>query len=116
MNNALITNSSHSEGYTILTFSPDGRFAYTAGSDSMVRIWRTSEGADQEPPFSSDADQEVYALASWKDGWVSGSGDGFVRSYRAGDKAMTGSLTQATLPIRSLAVDPTGSRVAVASE
>ncbi|KAF7971209.1 hypothetical protein HWV62_21604 [Athelia sp. TMB] len=116
MNNALVTNSSHSEGYTTLTFSPDGRFAYTAGSDSMVRIWRTSEGADQEPPFSSDADQEVYALASWKDGWVSGSGDGFVRSYRAGDKAMTGSLTQATLPIRSLAVDPTGCRVAVASD
>lgn len=115
MNNALVTNQAH-ENYTTFAFSPDGKWAYTGGADSLVRIWRTSAGADQEPQMASETEGPVITLTAWKDGWLSGSEDGAVRSYQAEGNALTGKVTQSTLDIRCIAVDPTGTKVAVASE
>lgn len=49
--------------------------------------------------------------------WLSGSVDAEVRQYARGKTELEGLVTSAIgVPIRSIAVDPKGSRVAVASE
>jgi chromosome transmission fidelity protein 4 len=116
MSNAL-TNPAHQPGYTSLSFSPDGKWAYTGGSDTLVRIWRTDQGADQEPEISTDASEGITSLSASKGVWLSGSEDGDVRSYLAGAPEMEGMVTSAIgVPTRCVAVDPKGKRVAVTSE
>jgi chromosome transmission fidelity protein 4 len=112
-----LTNSAHEPGYTSLAFSLDGKWAYTGGSDTLVRVWRTDEGADQEPEISTDATEGVTSLSASMSTWLSGSEDGDVRSYAAGESNMEGMVTSAIgVPIRCVAIDPKGKRVAVTSE
>ena len=113
-----LTNPAHEPGYTSLAFSPDGKWAYTGGAaDTLVRIWRTDKGADQEPEISADAGEGITSLSASKGAWLSGSEDGDVRSYATGESNMEGMVTSAVgVPIRCVAIDPKGKRVAVTSE
>lgn len=113
-----LTNPAHEPGYTSLAFSPDGKWAYTGGgADTLVRVWRTDEGADQEPDISADAAEGITSLTASKGVWLSGSEDGDVRSYVAGESNMQGMVTSVVgVPIRCVAVDPTGKRAAITSE
>lgn len=113
----LITNQAHERGPTTLYFSPDGKFAYTGGSDTLVRIWRTDKGADQEPEVATDASEGVTSLSASKTNWLSASEDGDVRLYNAGQSDLQGIVTNAAgVGVRSVAVDPKGKRVAITSE
>lgn len=38
------------------------RHLYTGGSDSLVRIWRTDKGTDQEPDIALDACEAVTSV------------------------------------------------------
>ena len=113
-----LTNPAHEPGYTSLAFSPDGKWAYTGGAaDTLVRIWRTDKGADQEPEISADAGEGITSLSASKGAWLSGSEDGDVRLYATGESNMEGMVTSAVgVPIRCVAIDPKGKRVAVTSE
>jgi chromosome transmission fidelity protein 4 len=113
-----LTNPAHEPGYTSLAFSPDGKWAYTGGAaDTLVRVWRTDQGADQEPEISTDAMEGITSLSASKGAWLSGSEDGDVRSYVAGESSMDGMVTSAVgVAIRCVAIDPMGKRVAVTSE
>ncbi|KAG6918076.1 hypothetical protein DXG01_016735 [Tephrocybe rancida] len=76
-----------------------------------------SEGADQEPMTASEADQPITAVAASDNGWLSGSEDAVVRQYIKNLPELTGHVWDANgVAIRSLAVDPNGKRVAIASE
>jgi chromosome transmission fidelity protein 4 len=110
-------NSAHSPGLTCLTFSRDGTLAYTGGSDTLVRIWRTDQGPDQEPDTAVEAAEGVTCLAEGKDCWLSGSDDAEVRRYTKGKPELDGLVTSVVgVPVRSIAIDPQGSRVVVTSE
>lgn len=39
-------------------------YAYTGGCDSLVRIWRTESGIDEEPDTALDAEDPITALAT----------------------------------------------------
>ncbi|EIW62718.1 uncharacterized protein TRAVEDRAFT_112621 [Trametes versicolor FP-101664 SS1] len=112
-----LVNPAHTPGHTCIAFSRDGSRVYTGGADSLVRIWDTALGEDQEPPCATEALEEVTAIAAAPDCWISGSKDSDVRQYEPGKPNMRGLLTNnAGIPIRSVAVDPKGKRVAVTSD
>ncbi|KAI9509164.1 hypothetical protein F5148DRAFT_1275403 [Russula earlei] len=104
-------NLAHSPGYTALAFSRDGAFCYTGGDDCIVRLWKTDEGEDQEPPTAIEAGESIMTLAASNNAWFSGSKDSDVRQYRAGDPDMDAVVTSsAAACIRCVA------RIAVASD
>ncbi|KAG2126320.1 hypothetical protein DEU56DRAFT_717500, partial [Suillus clintonianus] len=53
--------------------------AYTGGLDTLVRIWHTDEGEDQEPGTAYEADEGITTVAAAKDFWLSGGHDSEVR-------------------------------------
>ncbi|KAH9935365.1 uncharacterized protein B0H18DRAFT_975539 [Fomitopsis serialis] len=112
-----IVNSAHQPGSTCLAFSRDGARVYTGGTDSIVRIWRTDLGTDQEPDAAVEANEAITCLAAGHHCWFSGSHDSEVRKYEHAKWEMDGLVTSAAgVAIRSLAVDPQGSRIAVTSD
>ncbi|KZT29190.1 hypothetical protein NEOLEDRAFT_1057404 [Neolentinus lepideus HHB14362 ss-1] len=113
----ILQNSAHGPGTTCLAFSRDGLLAYTGGNDTLVRVWNTNEGADQEPGVAVEAGESITAVAIGEDCWLSGSEDSEVRRYPKNATEMEGLVTSGNgAAIRSLAIDPKGKRVAVSSE
>ena len=39
-------------------------FCYTGGDDCIVRLWKTDEGEDQEPPTAIEAGESIMTLAA----------------------------------------------------
>ncbi|KAI0268637.1 WD40 repeat-like protein [Gloeopeniophorella convolvens] len=116
-NNNTAINLAHSPGYTTLAFSRDGVICYTGGDDCIVRLWKTDEGEDQEPPTAIEAGESIMTLAASGSAWFSGSKDSEVRQYKAGDPDMDAVVTSsAAACIRCIAVDPAGKRIAVSSD
>lgn len=37
---------------------------YTGGDDCIVRLWKTEEGEDQEPPTAIEAGESIMTLAA----------------------------------------------------
>ena len=37
---------------------------YTGGDDCIVRLWKTDEGEDQEPPTAIEAGESIMTLAA----------------------------------------------------
>lgn len=91
--------------------------AFTGGQDCLVRIWNMDEGADQEPDMATEADLAITSVSATGDCWISASEDGEVRRYIKDRPDLDGLVTTtAGIPIWSIAFDPKGKRVAVASE
>lgn len=40
------------------------RHAYTGGTDCLVRIWRTDQGADQEPLVAAHANDSINTVSA----------------------------------------------------
>ncbi|KAH8083763.1 hypothetical protein BXZ70DRAFT_1073548 [Cristinia sonorae] len=117
MSDQVLTSTANCAGYTCLAFARDGSRIYTGGSDSLVRIWKTDLGTDEEPDLSVDAAEGITTLAVGKDIWLSGSADNLVRQYAKGETQDPITITSAkAVPIRCVAVDPKSQRVAVTSD
>ncbi|RDB16923.1 Minichromosome loss protein 1 [Hypsizygus marmoreus] len=113
----LITSLSHDPGLTCLAFSRDGSRAYTGGQDCIVRIWKIDEGAEQEPETAAEPDNPITTVAAANECWLSGCEDSYVRIYEKHTGVFSGNLTNANaVPIRCVAVEPKGKRVAVTSD
>ncbi|EJD03058.1 WD40 repeat-like protein [Fomitiporia mediterranea MF3/22] len=113
----LILNTAHSAGRTFLAFSRDGNVLYTGGADTLVRVWKADSGADHEPETALEADEPITALGVDNDGWLSGSEDSHVRRYLKTRTEMESLIARANaIPIRYIAADPKGRRVAIASD
>ncbi|OCH95073.1 hypothetical protein OBBRIDRAFT_641181 [Obba rivulosa] len=116
-----MVNSAHEPGYTCLAFSRDGSRVYTGGLDSLVRIFRTDRGSDQEPDIALDAAEGITALATSNEYFFSGSTDSEVRQYNKdysnGEPQLDANVTSANgVAIRDVAVNPKGTRIAVTSD
>ncbi|KIP10903.1 hypothetical protein PHLGIDRAFT_492619 [Phlebiopsis gigantea 11061_1 CR5-6] len=118
MTTKTLTNTAHqSPGTTALAFSRDGAYIYTGGADSLGRIWRADRGTDQEPAAALEAGESVTCVATGTSSWFTGSEDSDVRQYAKGSESLEGNVTSAVgVAIRSISVDPKGSRLAVTSD
>ncbi|TFK74051.1 hypothetical protein BDN72DRAFT_122595 [Pluteus cervinus] len=113
----LITVPCHGPGYTCLAFSANGQYTFTGGQDCLVRIWKTNEGAQQEPDIATEAEEPVTSIAATDLCWISGSLDAEVRRYVGHGSSMSDVVTSSNaLPTRSVATDPEGKRLAVGSD
>ncbi len=45
-------------------FGPCPSLCYTGGDDCIVRLWKTDEGEDQEPPTAIEAGESIMTLAT----------------------------------------------------
>ncbi|KAK7692601.1 hypothetical protein QCA50_004233 [Cerrena zonata] len=112
-----LINSAHRPGLTCLAFARDGSRIYTGGSDSLVRIWKTNLGADQEPDSAVEAMEAITSVTTGNGTWFSGSEDADVRQYDKDKTESCGLITTAIgVPIRCVAVEPNGKRIAVTSD
>ena len=64
MADKLLVSSVHSTGRTVLAFSRDGTYTYTGGTDSLVRVWKSDSGTDQEPDAALDAENSITTLCA----------------------------------------------------
>ena len=52
-------------GCNLLTFLDlRSSLCYTGGDDCIVRLWKTDEGEDQEPPTAIEAGESIMTLAA----------------------------------------------------
>ncbi|CAL1707133.1 unnamed protein product [Somion occarium] len=117
MSDISLINSAHQPGHTCLAFAKDGSRIYTGGSDSLVRIWKTNLGAEQEPDVAIEAMDGITTVAAGNNAWFSGSEDADVRQYEKDKHEVSGLVTTAIgVPIRCVAVDPKGQRITVTSD
>ncbi|EKM80549.1 hypothetical protein AGABI1DRAFT_126609 [Agaricus bisporus var. burnettii JB137-S8] len=113
---AVVSNPAHPDGHTCLAFSPDGAFIYTGGTDYLVRIWSIDNDGTNEPESATDAEHEISSLSISHDFWLSASDD-LVRRYVKHDTQLHGFVTNTNgVRIRSVAIDPKGKNIAVASD
>ncbi|KAE9408060.1 WD40 repeat-like protein [Gymnopus androsaceus JB14] len=107
----------HGEGQTCLAFAVDGIRAFTGGGDTVVRIWKVAEGAEQEPERIMDAEHAITSIVASDDCWISSSEDSLVRRYVKDKSEHHGDITEgAGVPIRCISLDPQGKRLAVTSD
>ncbi|KAH9484953.1 Minichromosome loss protein 1 [Psilocybe cubensis] len=109
----ILRTGEHGQGRTVLAFSQDGEYTFTGGGDVVVSIWKTDEGKEGEPSFAMDGDYPITALAAADDCWLAGDSEGIVRRYTKNSNQVVGLLMTVTLPVRCLAFDPNGRKVAI---
>ncbi|KDQ16190.1 hypothetical protein BOTBODRAFT_173106 [Botryobasidium botryosum FD-172 SS1] len=113
----LVINSAHGPGTTRTTFSRDGKTLYTGGADCLVRVWEAGADPSKEPQVVEEAMDPVTSIDCAPTMWLTASEDSSVRRYSNQNSTFEGLITQAgALPIRCVAFDPRGVRVAVTSD
>ncbi|KAF5390153.1 hypothetical protein D9757_002927 [Collybiopsis confluens] len=111
----IIPLKGHIQGYTCISFSVDGKHVFTGGSDCTVRIWTVEK--ESEPEIANDADDAITSIATSDDYWLSSCEDSRVRRYVKDRDQFHDDVTEcASLPVRCIALDSQGKRLAVASD
>ncbi|KAG8783688.1 hypothetical protein FRC15_004714 [Serendipita sp. 397] len=117
MANILFNAAHQSPGPIAIAFSPDGQVLYTGGGDCVARVWKLSEGNDAEAAAIIDADEPLWSIAAIDQAWITASADSSVRLYNGSDNQLQSLILSGNaIPIRSIAADPTGQRVAIGSD
>ncbi|GAA5895023.1 chromatin-binding protein CTF4 [Sporobolomyces salmoneus] len=112
----------HADGLSRLTFSPNGHYLYTAGSEGFMRVFdaRTSAPKDIDPLLCDYHEDPVLSLSASNDYWCSASESGQVVLFKAGSKDVEDDfklVTRFSFPARSVRFDPkTYKRVACTSD
>ncbi|GAA6007939.1 hypothetical protein JCM11491_006549 [Sporobolomyces phaffii] len=105
----------HADGIARLTFSPDGHYLYTGGSEGFMRCFdaRTSAPTEVDPLLIDYHEDPVYSLSASNEFWCSSSESGQVVLFKAGSKDVEDGfklVTRFSFPARSVRVDPKGGK------
>ncbi|CAE6402739.1 unnamed protein product [Rhizoctonia solani] len=110
------TNQAHDPGFSTLSFSRDGKRLYTGGNDSLVRVWDTAVGAEQEPQVLGEATLDIMSITCSDSSCYTASKDSSVRNYDASNE-FTELVTEAAgLCVRCIALSPNNQWLAVCTE
>ncbi|TGZ83268.1 WD40 repeat-like protein [Ascodesmis nigricans] len=103
----------HTPGRTLVTYSPDGRYFYTIGSNNIIRKFTVA--SDDDPQILDTAEENTGLAASNKHIFTS-SEDCTVSCFSVEHNSLEKLLVRTTLPTRDIALSPDGEWVAVASD
>ncbi|GAA5861876.1 hypothetical protein JCM1840_006861 [Sporobolomyces johnsonii] len=107
----------HADGLARLTFSPDGHYLYTSGSEGYIRIFDARpEEADGDAAIIEYHQEAVLSLSASNEYFCSTCESGQVALHKAGSKDLEGLVTRCSFPARSARFDPKGKRIAVTSD
>lgn len=112
----ITSNQAHDSGFATLCFSRDGKRLYTGGNDSLVRVWDTALGAEQEPHVLGEATLDVMSIACSDSSCYTASKDSSVRHYDATNEFTDLVSEAAGLCIRCVALSPDNQWLAVCTE
>ncbi|EAU29603.1 hypothetical protein ATEG_10154 [Aspergillus terreus NIH2624] len=104
----------HTPGSTVLTYTPNGRYIVTGGSNSAIRIYTV--GQDGEPKTIDEGNDGHLGIGATNDSFIMGAEDGTVWQYEVGSGRMEKLLVRCALPVRDIAVSRDGEWAAVASD
>ncbi|KAL4875547.1 WD40-repeat-containing domain protein [Aspergillus karnatakaensis] len=104
----------HTPGTTVLTYTPDGRYIVTGGSNSAIRIYTV--GQDGEPKTIEEGADGQLGIGATNDYFFMGAEDGTVWQFEVQSGRMEKLLVRCALPVRDIAVSKDGEWVAVASD
>ncbi|KAG9257592.1 WD40-repeat-containing domain protein [Emericellopsis atlantica] len=104
----------HTSGTTRCAYTADGSRLVTAGSNNLIRMYKT--GSDGEPTNIDDCQENNIALAAASSTFVVAAEDGTVSLYNIADASFDKFVTRSTLPVRDVAMSPDGKYVAVAGD
>ncbi|CED83500.1 WD40 repeat protein [Phaffia rhodozyma] len=124
MSDQIVSLPAHTPGLTRAAFSTNGQLIFTAGKDTIVRIFETAAGADVEPRLLEEHSDEVNWLHCSKTHLITACSDSSLRLFSlpingdpSGQITFAGLLTRASgMAIRCAVFDPSGMRVACASD
>lgn len=100
-------------GRTLVTYSPDGRYFYTIGSNNVIRKFTVA--SDDEPQLLDTADDNTGIAAS-NTRIITSSEDCTVSCFSVENNTFDKLLLRTTLPTRDITISPDGAWVAVASD
>ncbi|KAI5852302.1 WD40-repeat-containing domain protein [Tricharina praecox] len=103
----------HPPGQTIVNYSPDGRYLYTAGTNTFIRKYTT---ASEDEPVTIDTTADNTGIVATNDKIISCSEDCSVSVFSSATNTPERLLLRTNLPARGLALSPDGSWLAVASD
>ncbi|KAI5787149.1 WD40-repeat-containing domain protein [Geopyxis carbonaria] len=103
----------HPRGPTSVTYSPDGKYLYTAGSNNIIRKFTV---ASSDEPAQLEISDENTGLAASNTHVFACSEDCTVSACSAATNALTKMLLRTSLPQRALALSPDAAWLAVASD
>ncbi|KAI9374563.1 hypothetical protein BJX61DRAFT_285177 [Aspergillus egyptiacus] len=104
----------HTPGTTVLTYTPDGRYIVTGGSNSAIRIYTV--GQDGEPKTVEEGADGHLGVGATSEYFFMGAEDGTVWQYEVQSGRMEKLLVRSALPVRDIAVTKDQEWVAVASD
>ncbi|KAJ2724668.1 DNA polymerase alpha accessory factor Mcl1 [Coemansia sp. Benny D115] len=114
----------HSEGYTAVSFSKDGEFICTGGSDSIARVYQVNNYTHQQEALVMDQHSDhILALAMSRSKILTGDEEGTVLSFdtaSAGENVLSvepsGTVLRSTLPARDISISTNERQAAVATD
>ncbi|KAL5338800.1 WD40-repeat-containing domain protein [Aspergillus crustosus] len=104
----------HTPGTTVLTYTPDGRYIVTGGSNSAIRIYAV--GQDGEPKTIEEGADGQLGIGATNEYFFMGAEDGTVWQFEVQSGRMEKLLVRCALPVRDIAVSKDEEWVAVASD
>ncbi|KAL2837894.1 hypothetical protein BJX68DRAFT_280115 [Aspergillus pseudodeflectus] len=104
----------HTPGTTVLTYTPNGRYIITGGSNSAIRIYTV--GQDGEPKTVEEGADGHLGIGATNEYFFMGAEDGTVWQYEVQSGRMEKLLVRCALPVRDIGVTKDMEWVAVASD
>ncbi|EPS43029.1 hypothetical protein H072_2988 [Dactylellina haptotyla CBS 200.50] len=108
------TKYAHAEGLTFVTYTIDGKYLLTAGSNNLLR--KFTHGSSDEPDNIDQTHRLNTGICGNNENFYISCEDGLVESYSIRNNEMDKLITRFSLPARDVAVTPDGYWVAACGD
>ncbi|KAG2171323.1 hypothetical protein INT43_002945 [Umbelopsis isabellina] len=107
----------HAEGHTVVKYTADGSAIITAGSDSLIRVFKTAKDERDAAATTIDKHSEaIQSIAVHRSTFATAGDDGIVCLFDNSSLDFEKMLVRSTSAVRTINYSPSGSKVAVACD